>query len=377
MASRPQKVVIIIPTYNESLTIEKTLSELQKVISSIANFDIHVLVFDSASTDNTQKLVNKFMANNSNIHLLTEKSKTGLGSAYMQAMRYALSDMQADLIFEFDADLSHQPKYIEPMLLQTKNNDVVIGSRYVPGGSIPKEWSFDRKFLSVIGNFIARFMLTRKYKDFTSGFRVTKSSLLKQSLPQSFLSNQYAYKIQLLWLLHKAKAKIYEYPIEFIDRQKGQSKLPTNSIYDTLKVLFVLRLHELKGYLKMCLVGLSGLVIQLFIYNLLRQYLTPFYAQQIAVTVAILNNYLLNSRFTFKSKISISRLNKIKSLILFIGYSLLMIGLQTYWLDFGIKYLGDGSLKENLIIISGMFLGSLLNYLIYSRLIWRKKFLDS
>jgi len=373
LASRPQKVVIIIPTYNESLTIEKTLSELEKVISSIANFDIHILVFDSASTDNTQKLVNKFKANNSNIHLLTEKSKTGLGSAYMQAMCYALSEMKADLIFEFDADLSHQPKYIEPMLLQTKNNDVVIGSRYVPGGSIPKEWSFDRKFLSVIGNFIARFMLTRKYKDFTSGFRVTKSSLLKQSLPKNFLSNQYAYKIQLLWLLHKSKAKIYEYPIEFVDRQKGQSKLPTNSIYDTLKVLFILRLHELKGYLKMCLVGLSGLVIQLFIYNLLRQYLTPFYAQQIAVTVAILNNYLLNSRFTFKSKISINRLIKIKSLILFVGYSLFMIGLQTYWLDLGIKYFGDGSLKENMIIVSGMFLGSLLNYLIYSRLIWRKK----
>ncbi len=373
MVSSLKKVVIIIPTYNESLTIEKTLSELQKVMSSIANFDIHVLIFDSSSTDNTQELVRNIKVNNPHIHLQTEKTKTGLGSAYMQAMRYALNEMKADLIFEFDADLSHQPKYIEPMLLQTKNNDVVIGSRYVPGGSIPKEWSFDRKLLSVIGNYIARFMLTRKYKDFTSGFRVTKSSFLKQSLPKNFLSNQYAYKIHLLWLLHKAKAKIYEYPIEFIDRQNGVSKLPTNSIYDSLRVLFILRLREFQGYFKMCLVGLSGLVVQLFLYNLLRQYLSPIYAQQVSVTAAIINNYLLNSRFTFKNKIITSRLNKIKSLILFIGYSVFMIGLQTYWLDLGIKYFGSGALTENLIIVSGMFFGSLLNYLIYSRLIWRKK----
>jgi len=373
LAMRIEKVVIIIPTYNEALVIEDTLVEVFQEASNISNMEIHVLVFDSQSTDNTQQVVTQLQKNYPRLHLITEPKKSGLGSAYRQAMHYALTELSADIIFEFDADRSHQPKYIAPMLEKIQSQDVVVGSRYVHGGSIPKEWGWHRKCLSVLGNYVARLMLTRKYKDFTSGFRATRRQVLTTVLPEKFISNQYAYKIQLLWLLHKAKARICEYPIDFIDRQKGNSKLPANSISDSLHVLFTLRFHELKAYFKMCLVGLSGVGVQFLTYNILRQSFSPITATQMAIITAIVSNFVLNNRYTFKRMSKIPRYQKFTSLSLFVGYSLLMIVFQSYWLHLGIKYFGTGFLSENLSILSGMILGSIFNYLTYSRLIWRER----
>jgi dolichol-phosphate mannosyltransferase len=240
-----ETAVIIIPTYNEALMIRETLTQVFNAISGIVEFNVHVLVFDSASTDDTQAIVRAMQADNPTLHLCTEQHKTGLGSAYLQAMRWALSELKADIVIEFDADLSHQPHYLAPMLERIKSHDVVIGSRYVPGGSIPDDWAWYRKFLSVLGNRIARCILTSKYKDFTSGFRATRAIPLTRALPELFLSNHYAYKIELLWRLHQNQAHISEYPIIFVDRTSGESKLPTNSIFDSLRVLFTLRFQQL------------------------------------------------------------------------------------------------------------------------------------
>ncbi|HVT62964.1 MAG TPA: polyprenol monophosphomannose synthase [Legionellaceae bacterium] len=245
MLDTPEKVVIIIPTYNEALVIAETLHQVFQVTHSIKNFVVEVLVFDSASTDNTQELVQALMGTYlGKLHLQQEPYKTGLGSAYIQAMDYALHQIKADIVMEFDADLSHQPQYIAPILNQLQQCDVVIGSRYVPGGSIPQNWGIHRKCLSILGNQMARWVLTRRYKDFTSGFRATRRHCLLKVLPDAFLSNHYAYKLHLLWLLHQNQANIQEYPIQFVDRQLGQSKLPANSIKDALKVIFTLRFRE-------------------------------------------------------------------------------------------------------------------------------------
>lgn len=245
-----KKVVIIIPTYNEALVIKNTLTQVFQATAHMQSMDIHVLIFDSASTDNTQTIVTELQPIYPKLHLKTEPKKSGLGSAYLQAMRFALSTLHADIIVEFDADLSHQPKYLRPMLEKMHTHDVVIGSRYVPQGAIPQDWAWHRKCLSVLGNYVARAILTPKYKDFTSGFRATARTVLQQALPESFLSNHYAYKIELLWSLHQNKARICEYPIVFIDRTKGESKLPANSILDSLRVLFSLRLRQIKYHIK-------------------------------------------------------------------------------------------------------------------------------
>ncbi len=362
-----KKVVIIIPTYNEALVIEKTVHE---VFNALLPTDVsaHILIFDSCSTDNTQEIIRMLQETYPNLHLQTEAKKSGLGSAYLQAINYALDELQADIVFEFDADLSHQPHYLPQMIERMNTCDVVVGSRYVKGGSIPKNWGWHRKLLSVLGNVVARVMLTPKYKDFTSGFRATNSLLLKKVLPTRFISNQYAYKLELLWLLHKARAKIIEHPIEFVDREQGQSKLPANSVLDSLRVLARLRCNALKPYVHMCVVGVVGLVLQCLIYNLLRIKCTPFFAAQIAVIAAIINNFILHNQFTFKQK---SMDNHVKSMTYFIMYSLLMIGFQSSWTQLGVHYWGAGMMKENIIVASGIFWGSLLNYLVYSRFIWR------
>lgn len=367
-----EKVVIIIPTYNEAAVIQETLDAVFNVTRDNLTANIHVLVFDSASTDNTQRIVMDMATRNNKLHLQTELKKTGLGSAYLQAMHYAIKEMGADIVFEFDADLSHKPEYIAPMLEKIKTGDVVVGSRYIAGGSIPENWGWHRKVLSVLGNWVARAVLTPAYKDFTSGFRVTRCHILQQVLPEKFLSNHYAYKLQLLWLLHKNKAKIYEYPIKFIDREKGTSKLPANSVIDSLRVVFTLRYYELKRYLKMCVVGFSGMAVQFLVYNLCREYLSPFSATQFAVSAAILNNFILNSQFTFKHRSHASHIQKVKALGVFLSYSVAIIYLQSYWLDVGLKLLGGGHLKENAIMFTGMILGSFLNYFIYSRIVWRE-----
>jgi dolichol-phosphate mannosyltransferase len=251
VVEKKEKVIIIIPTYNESLVIEDTIHQVFSVIHQIKRQRIEILVFDSASTDNTQEKVRALQKQYGNsLHLQTEKQKSGLGSAYMQAMRYAFQELHSDVIVEFDADLSHQPKYLIPLLDALSQYDVVIGSRYVRGGSIPKNWGIHRKFLSILGNYVARVVLTPQYKDFTSGFRATRRCVLEKVLPTEFLSNNYAYKLHLLWMLHKNKAKIGEIPIHFIDREKGLSKLPTNSIIDSLRVIFILRYREIKSWFR-------------------------------------------------------------------------------------------------------------------------------
>ncbi len=366
-----EKVIIIIPTYNEALVIEDTLIQVFQATSAISAMDIHVLVFDSNSTDTTPAIVSRLQAVYKNLHLQTEPYKTGLGAAYLQAMRYALNELAADIIIEFDSDCSHQPKYIAPILKTLKTVDVVVGSRYLPGGSIPRNWGFYRKFLSVLGNTIARLLLTRRYHDFTSGFRATRRQAALQALPTKFLSDNYAYKLEFLWLLHKNNSRIEEYPIEFVDREKGQSKLPRNSIIDSLRVLLTLRFRESRQYVNMCFVGVSGAMLQCFIYNVLRQSMTPFSASQFSVVAAMCSNFTVNNCLVFKRKLRTNMIQKLTSLGLFISYSALMVNLQSYWLSMGIRILGQGYLKENIIVIIGIILGSFLNYRSYSRIIWK------
>lgn len=368
-----ETVVIIIPTYNEALVIEETIHQVIQATASIDDKAIHLLIFDSASTDETQAIVKRLQLTHPTLHLQTEPVKTGLGSAYLQAMRYALNQLSADIVIEFDADLSHQPMYLPQMLAAIKQQDVVVGSRYVTGGSIPSEWGFHRKLLSVVGNYIARAILTSKYKDFTSGFRATRRHVLLQALPEQFLTNHYAYKLQLLWRLHQCNARITELPIAFVDRTKGVSKLPANSIIDSLRILVTLRFQTISPYVLMCLVGCGGMVVQFSLYNALRGALSPFYASQVAVLGAIMNNFLLNNRLTFKNRQFSNRFKKIRSFSVFVFYSILMIYLQSYWLWLGMKYLGTGSLKENVIMATGIVLGSFLNYLTYSNLVWNNK----
>lgn len=235
-------VIVIIPTYNEQESIEKTLLSLQHIFKQIPSYEMRILVFDSASTDDTQLIVKNLQKKFHNILLLSEKNKSGLGSAYIQAIKYVMSELKPDIIFQFDADGSHQPKYIPEMLELLKSGaDVVVGSRYIPGGSIPSNWAFYRKFLSSFGNLFIRSILSKKYTDYTSGYRGIKTEILQRINMDDFLSNNYAFLLNFTWALYKAGANIKELPIEFIDRTSGISKLPIKNIYESIKVVLTLK----------------------------------------------------------------------------------------------------------------------------------------
>lgn len=371
------KVVMIIPTYNEADCIESTLTELQRVFDHIPQHDMHILIFDSSSTDDTQPIIKRLAQKWPNLHMATEPEKSGLGSAYIKAMHIAMQQMQADIVFEFDADGSHQPKFLPGMLkVLDEGADVVVGSRYVEGGSADTEWPWYRRLISQAGNLVARTLLTPRYKDMTSGFRGTKVPALKKVDIDKLLSKNYAYKIHLFWALHKTGAKIAEFPIEFIDRQQGYSKFPKNNATESLKVVFLLRLYEMRRYLAMCAIGLVGMVIQLIVFNAMRHVWQPEYANILGIEFAILSNFLLNNRISFHDR-RLKRSHPLRSwfkkLFLFNVYSLGAMAIQTLVLTAGVDLFGYGLWEENVFVLIGILLGSLYNYFMYSKLVWKKQ----
>lgn len=243
------KVTIIIPTYNEEGHIENTIMLLEEIMVKTPKYDFSILVFDSNSKDKTAQIVKTLQQQFKNITLIGEEQKSGLGSAYVKAMKYVIQNTDADVVFEFDADGSHQPKYIPQMLAAIDQGaDVVMGSRYVKGGEISANWAWYRHLISALGNWIARFFLTWRIKDITSGFRATKTSYLKKVQLDQLLSNNYAYKINLFWDLLQLGANVQEVPIMFIDREHGVSKFPKNNIIDSLRVVITLRLRKIAKF---------------------------------------------------------------------------------------------------------------------------------
>ncbi len=386
------KTVIIIPTYNEKDNIENTIDKLESVFKNVPQgFEPHILIVDDSSPDGTADIIRSLQKKYKNLHLFINKEKKGLGAAYIKGFKYAMDKLQAKVIFEFDADGSHQPKYIPGMLEEIKKGaDVVVGSRYVPGGSMPKDWGLKRKIVSFFGNLIARLvLLTFQYKDMTSGFRATKTDCLKKLDLDNLLSRQYAYKIHLYYALHKIGARIVEYPIDFIDRSKGKSKFPKNNVKDSLRVVFTLRWRESQKFIKVCVVGVIGLIIQLTLFNVLRllivnpfkqitlgtfKILVPIHTL-ISVEVAIVSNFLINNIWTFKeNKIKINQIGKL--IFKFLQFNLTSLGsifIQWVVIVLGVKILGSGLILDNLYTMVGILIGLVWNYTMYTKIIWKKK----
>lgn len=370
------KIVIAIPTYNEKENIAKTIDNLELIFLQITAHEMKILVIDDNSPDGTAEIVKQKSRQYPNVVLLPNKEKKGLGAAYIKAFKYAMEKMSAEAIFEYDADGSHKPEYIPGMVgALDKGADVVVGSRYVPGGSMPADWGFNRKLISYFGNFIARFVLfTPQYKDMTSGFRVTRTSFLKQIDLNGLLSKQFAYKIHLYYALHCLKAKIVEFPISFIDRNVGKSKFPKNNILDSLRVVFTLRWRKNEKPIKMIIVGTIGMLVQMFFFNIFRTFSGLSFAQNLAIEMAVISNFCLNNIWTFSaSKFAFSRFGQM--LVGFIKFNLASLGsiiIQNIVLFAGVKLLGQSQQIENLFVFLGIFIGMFWNYLMYTRVVWKK-----
>lgn len=215
---RVMKTLIIIPTYNEL----ENISPLLKEIFSYAP-ETDVLIVDDNSPDGTGDLADTLSKENPRVHTLHRTGKLGLGTAYIAGFKYAL-EQGYDAIFEMDADFSHDPRYLPEFLAKIEQADLVIGSRYIPGGSTPN-WSLLRRFISGGGNIFARIVLGISIHDYTTGFRCYRRAVLENIDTDSIQSQGYGFQIEMAYRVQKQGFKIVEIPIVFMDRRVGKSKM--------------------------------------------------------------------------------------------------------------------------------------------------------
>jgi len=238
------KVCVVIPTYNERENIGSLLERLLAVSSS-HGINLQVLVVDDNSPDGTADLVEEFAGKTPNIRLLRRPGKLGLGSAYKEGFTKALRELKAEILVEMDADGSHHPEQLPSLLSKiSEGYDVVVGSRYVAGGSI-KGWSLKRKLTSAGANLLARKLCGLRVKDATSGFRAFKASALKRIGLERLSASGYAFQIETLYWAARLGLKIGETPITFTNRLKAKSKLNLGEILAYTTLCFRLFLKRL------------------------------------------------------------------------------------------------------------------------------------
>lgn len=249
--NRQLLVVVILPTYNESGNIIRILDAISQQQKKLKKILLQILIVDDRSPDGTAALVRQYAAKHSNIYLLTG-DKRGLGVAYIRGFTYALKKLHADIVFEMDADFSHNPNDIPRFIKQIQSgSDFVIGSRYIKGGSIPQDWSYWRVLNSKIGNIFARRIAgMMNIYDCTSGFRAINTNVFKNLNLSRLNAAGYAFQINLLYEIIKSGYKVTEIPIHFSNRQVGNSKLQIYDIIEFFKNTFSIRIMKIREKLK-------------------------------------------------------------------------------------------------------------------------------
>jgi dolichol-phosphate mannosyltransferase len=296
-------IVVILPTYNERDNIALIIKALQEQFKKVPH-DMSILVVDDNSPDGTAELVRAEAKSSSNIFLLSGQ-KQGLGAAYVRGMQFAINDLHADAVMEMDADFSHKPEDV-PRLIEAidQGGDFAIGSRYVPGGKIPEDWSFLRRMISKWGNVFARYVAgLYSVKDCTAGFRAIRAEVIRKIDFETLRVRGYAFQISLLHEAILNHADVREIPVEFVDRKRGQTKLGVSDIVEFMLNTWWIRLERSKTFLKFSVVGTVGVVVNLVSFTLLMNMgLNKFIASPVAIEFSIISNFLFNNFWTFSHR---------------------------------------------------------------------------
>ena len=392
------KAIVIIPTYNEAGNLPITIKKLAAVFQQIHDWQMQVLVVDDNSPDGTAQVVKKLQKQYPFLKLLLKKNKEGLGAAYLKGMDHAFNQLKADVVFEFDADLSHDPQKIPLMLEQiNKGSDLVLGSRYIKGGSIPENWGLHRKFLSVFGNlFIRTVMWDFSIKDWTTGFRAIKKEVY-QAVAKELESERffgYTFQIGFLNKARQKKFKINEVAFAFKDREIGKSKIGPEYIKNTLLYIMKVRIQEIfnSRIFKFAAVGLTGALVQLSSLTLYRFLIPDFQyaffsdftlATILSTETAIICNFILNNLWTFADR-KIKNQSILKKFLEFNLASMGSLVIQMLVATIGENTIGLFKLFTLPIIsidvdtgmiyaVTGILIGMFWNFFAYNNFIWKKK----
>ncbi|MEV0114331.1 polyprenol monophosphomannose synthase [Streptomyces sp. NPDC059037] len=219
--------LVIIPTYNEAENIQSIVGRVRAAVP-----DVHILVADDNSPDGTGKIADELAADDDQVHVLHRKGKEGLGAAYLAGFRWGL-DHDYGVIVEMDADGSHQPEELPRLLTALKGADLVLGSRWVPGGRIVN-WPKYREFISRGGSTYSRLMLDVPLRDITGGYRAFRRETLEGIGLDEVASQGYCFQVDLARRAIKAGYHVVEVPITFIEREHGDSKMSQDIVAEAL-----------------------------------------------------------------------------------------------------------------------------------------------
>lgn len=394
----PQKAIVIIPTYNEKENIQKVVPLLFEQFEKVAGWDMGILVVDDTSPDKTYEAVKKMQKKFKKLHLLVNPEKAGLGGAYLKGMDKAFNELGAEVVFEFDADLSHDPKKIpEFMTAIDEGADLVLGSRYIQGGGIPDDWGLHRKFMSIVGNMVVRTVLTQfSIKDWTTGYRAIRKKVYEAVVDKINSERFMGYTFQIGFLNNAVREgfTIKEVPFQFVDRTIGESKIGAEYIKNTLLYIFKIRWHDLLAsrVFKFLVVGGFGTVVQLVTLQLFRALIPDFQfllitkfitATFLSIEMAILSNFVLNNMWTFADR----KLEKSQLIAKFLQFNVASAGsiiIQLIVNTLGERFIGLFDLFKLPIIgmvvdtgllfaMTGILIGLFWNFFAYNRFIWKQK----
>jgi dolichol-phosphate mannosyltransferase len=221
----PPRVFVVIPTYNEAENVERIVRATDAELERLRPGDHQLLVVDDNSPDGTGAIVDRIASELGSVSVLHRTEKNGLGNAYLAGFRHALA-AGAEYVFEMDADFSHDPKYLGDLLAAAGDADLVLGSRYVPGGGV-RNWSLVRRLISRGGGIYARAILGVGIHDLTGGFKCIHRNVLEAIELESVRADGYVFQIEITYRAILAGFRVREVPIVFPDRVEGTSKMST------------------------------------------------------------------------------------------------------------------------------------------------------
>ena len=235
--------LVIIPTYNESKTIEKIVHRIFSI-----NKNYNILIVDDGSPDGTRLIVEQMQKDNSGLFLLNREKKQGIGTAYCAGFKWAI-DKEYEKVIQIDADLSHNPDDIPILIEQSQKYDLVIGSRYKDGINVVN-WPLRRLFLSYFANVYSRIITGLPIKDSTGGFKCFNIDVLKSIDLDNIKSSGYSFQIEMNFISWVKGYNITEIPIIFCDRTIGESKMSRKIIFEAIYMVPLLRIKKLFGVIK-------------------------------------------------------------------------------------------------------------------------------
>lgn len=358
--------VVVIPTYNESRTIDRLLDALFRALP-----DVHVLIVDDNSPDGTAARVRSRREYGDGLFMLERSGKLGLGAAYRAGFAWALEHGYGSIV-QMDADLSHPVARVPDLLAALEEADVAVGSRYVPGGRV-QNWAWHRRLISRVGNLYIAVLLALGIRDATAGFKAFRRSALEEIDVLDSDSQGYSFQIENAWRSRRRGLKITEIPITFTERAAGESKMSANIVAEALTRVAVWRARELwqehREIPVFLAVGGAGYVTDVLAFNLLLGSMTPTIARLWAVVPAMVVTYLGNRYLTWRSESHNARRREV---FLFVVFNAIGLGFSVACLWFSHDLLGLTSrLADNISAnVVGLAAGTLFRFVTYRRFVF-------